>query len=91
MVILQAKKGKEDEFKQRLLYVAKLCCQEEACIQYHVFQDPEDLTKFSHFDQWKSKELHALQFERPYILEFRSMAKELLAGPYHGFFGEKLL
>lgn len=91
MVILQAKKGKEDELKQRLLHVAKLSRQEGACIQYHVFQDPEDLTKFSLFEQWKSKELHALQFEKPYILEFGSMAEELLAGPYHGFFGKKLL
>lgn len=90
MVILEAKLGKENELKKSLLKIAELSRQEDSCIEYHLYQDPDNSSQFGLYEQWKSKELHQEQFKKPYIVEFSSKAESLLAKPYHGFFGKEL-
>lgn len=90
IVILEAKQGKENELKHSLLKVANLSRQEDSCIEYHFYQDPDNLSQFALFEKWKSKELHQEQFTKPYIIEFAQNAESLLAKPYHGFFGKEV-
>jgi len=90
MVILEAKSGKENELKESLLKIAELSRQEDSCIEYHLYQDPDNLSQFGLYEKWKSKELHLEQFKKPYILEFSDKAESLLAKPYQGFFGKEL-
>lgn len=90
IVILEAKNGKENELKEALLKIAELSRLEESCIKYHLYQDPDNLSQFGLYEQWKSKELHQEQFKKPYILEFANQAEPLLAKPYQGFFGKEL-
>lgn len=90
MVIIEAKRGKENELKHSLLKIAKLSRQEDSCIEYHLYQDPDNLSQFGLCEKWKSKELHQKQFKKPYIIEFASQAESLLAKPYQGFFGQEL-
>ncbi|MCH9608749.1 MAG: hypothetical protein S4CHLAM45_06560 [Chlamydiales bacterium] len=90
IVILEAKAGKENELKESLLKIAELSRQEASCITYHLYQDPDNLSQFGLYEQWKNKDLHQEQFKKPYIIEFSDKAESLLAKPYQGFFGKEL-
>lgn len=90
VVILEAKPGKEDVLKNELLNVKKLSQKEPACIEYHVHQDTANPAKFILYENWTSKEEHAKQFQKPYILEFAGQLKDLLAKPYEGVMAKEL-
>jgi len=90
MVMLEAKAGKESELKESLLKIADLSRQEESCIEYRLYQNPDYPSKFGLYEQWKSRELHQQQFSKPYILEFVGRVDALLVRPYEGFIGQEL-
>ena len=90
VVTLEANPGSEDVLKNELLNVKNLSEQESACIEYHVLQDTDNPAKFVLYENWASKEDHAKQFEKPYILEFGAKLKNLLAKPYEGVMAKEL-
>ncbi len=90
VVILEAKPGSEDVLKNELLKVKKLSKQEPTCIEYRIHQDINNPTKFVLYENWTSKEDHAKQFQKPYILEFGNMLQDLLAKPYEGMMAKEL-
>lgn len=90
MVLIEARPGKENELKDSLLKVAELSRQEDSCIEYHLYQDPDNLCQFGLYEKWKSKELHQEQFQKSYIIDFAGKVESLLAKPYQGFFGKEL-
>ena len=90
MVFLEALVGKEDQLRSALVELATHSRQESTCLSYHLHQDPENPCQFALYEQWESKELHALQFEKPYVLKFSGEAEGLLAKPFSAFFGKEL-
>lgn len=90
IVFLESKTGKEESLKDALLTIAEKSREESSCLEYRVHQDGANPTKFALYEKWVSPELHQKQFEKPYILEFASQAKDLLSKPYEGLFGKEL-
>lgn len=90
VVTLEAKSGKEDRLIEELLKVKKLSEQESACLEYHVHQDINNPTKILLYENWTSKEDHAKQFEKPYILGLVDTLKDVLAKPYEAVFAKEL-
>jgi len=90
MVMLEARADKVEEMKAALMKIAEESRKEDSNIDYHVYQDPHNPVRFALHENWVSKDLHALQFEKPYIIEFGEKAKELLASPYLYFFGNEI-
>lgn len=82
MVILEAKQDKKEQLKEELLKVAALSRKEKACISYTVHQDINNNAQFALYEKWTSKEDHAQQFSKPYILEFGNKLEDLLEKPY---------
>ncbi|MCH9621277.1 MAG: RNA pyrophosphohydrolase [Chlamydiia bacterium] len=91
VVILESKPEKVQMMKKALSKVAVLSRQEDSCIEYRVTQDSDNPAIFALFEQWKSKELHAEQFAKPYILDLFDIVPELLAKPYIAVNGKTFL
>lgn len=79
---LQAKPEKAEALKQELINVIEPSRAEAACIEYRLHQDINDPTQFVLYENWASKEEHAQQFEKPYIVAFAQKAGDWLAKPY---------
>lgn len=90
MVILEAKCGEEERLKNALLKVAKRSRLEDSCLEYRFYQDSENQQRFGLYEQWKSKELHLLQFSKPYIADFVRETEGVLEKPYEAIFGEEV-
>lgn len=90
MAIFKAKLGKENKLKEDLLKIAQLTRQEDGCIEFHLYEDPNNSFQFGLYEQWKSKELYQEQFKKSYVVEFLSQAESLIEKPYQGFSGKEL-
>ena len=90
MVILESHPGKEDILKTALLEVARQSRLEDSCLEYRFYQDKENPTRFALYEQWKSKELHLEQFNKPYIVNFANEAGDLLAKPYEAVYAAEV-
>lgn len=85
VVVLEAKQGKEEELKQELLKVANLGRKEGACLNYIVHEDLVNPGKFILYENWTSKDEHAKQFEKPYIIELGKKLSDLTDKPFQYF------
>jgi len=90
IAIVEAKAGKETELKQALEQIVAPSRAKPACIEYRLHQDATNPAVFILYENWKSKELHAQQFQKPYILELIPKLSDLLAKPYQGFFAHEI-
>jgi len=90
VAIVEAKPGKEEALKQALAQVVAPSRAEPACIEYRLHQDATNPAVFILYENWKSKELHAQQFQKPYIIELAQKLGDLLAKPYQGFFADEI-
>lgn len=90
IVELESKKGKELELKNKLLNIMKLSRQEKSCIDYRVHEDLGNSARFVLYEVWTSKEDHAKQFEKPYIIDFGTSLEELLVKPYQCIIAKNL-
>ena len=82
VVILEAKPEKAELVKKELMKVKQLSEQEDTCIAYHVHEDIDNPARIVLYEHWTSKEDHAKQFEKPYILELVDVLQDALAKPY---------
>lgn len=82
MVILETKPGKEEFLKEALSKVADQSRLEDSCLEYRFFQDRENPQLFGLYERWKSKELHQLQFSKPYIVDFAKKTETVFVKPY---------
>ena len=90
MVILEAKTGKEKELEDALQAVAELSRAEITNIEYRLHKSIENPAQFILYENWKSKEKHQEQFEKPYILELGTKLEELLDKPYQAYFANEI-
>lgn len=90
MAILKAKLGKEHQLREDLLKIGRLTRQEDGCIGFQLYHDPENASQFGLYEQWESKEQYQKQFQKPYVVEFLKKVKSLVEKPYQGFAGEDL-
>lgn len=90
MALLKAKFGTENKLKDNLLNIAQLTRQEDGCIEFYLYQDPNNPSQFGLYEQWRSKELYQKQFTKTYVIEFLSQAESLLEKPYQGFSGNEI-
>lgn len=85
VVVLEAKQGKEEELKQELLKTASLSRKEDACLNYIVHEDLVNPGRFILYENWTSKDEHAKQFEKPYIIELGKKLGDLTDKPFQYF------
>lgn len=90
IVMLEAKPGKELILKNALMAVKEASEQESSCLKYSVYQDTNNPALFTLYEQWQSKERHAAQFTKPYIIEFGNRLDDLLLKPYQALLGNEL-
>jgi quinol monooxygenase YgiN len=90
IVILEAKSGKEATLKQALINVIKPSRAEKTCLDYRLHQDHNNPAQFILYENWKNKEAHQEQFNKPYIIELINQITDLLAKPYQAYFAEEL-
>ncbi|QLH43403.1 MAG: antibiotic biosynthesis monooxygenase [Coxiellaceae bacterium] len=90
VVILEAKPGKEPALKQALSNVIKPSRSETTCIEYRLHQDHNNPAQFVLFENWKNKEAHQAQFDKPYIQALAQQIDGLLAKPYQAFCMQEL-
>lgn len=57
---------------------------EEGCLNYAFYQDASDSTKFFLYEEYTSQEALDYHLARPYLVEFRTIRKDMLIGdiPY---------
>lgn len=67
MVLLEAKPGKGKELKAALQEIVGPSRSESASLEYKLHQSKENPNQFMLYENWESSELHAKQFEKPYI------------------------
>lgn len=90
VVILESKQGKEELLKNALIKVAEKSRCEDSCLEYRFYQDDGNPLRFALHEKWKSKELHQLQFSKPYILDFAKETEGLLEKPFEAVFGKEV-
>ncbi len=88
--IVEAKSGKETELREELLKVVEPSRDESTCLEYRLHQDEQNPAVFMLYERWESKEAHALQFQKPYIIALVHKLGDLLAKPYLAFFSHKI-
>jgi quinol monooxygenase YgiN len=76
-----AKPGKEDELKRHLISLVDPTRKEDGCVQYDLNQDTSEAGRFVFYECWRSRELLERHLQSPHLLAFRSVEKELVAGP----------
>ncbi|MCP5506407.1 MAG: antibiotic biosynthesis monooxygenase [Chlamydiales bacterium] len=90
IAILKAKLGKENQLRESLLKIGELTRQEDGCIGFQLYHDPENSSQFGLYGQWNSKEQYQKQFKKPYVVEFLEKGESLVEKPYQGFSGNDL-
>lgn len=55
--------------------------QEDGCISYRIYQDPNSPTTFFIFEQWDSEEALARHFQTEHMAEFSAQLPILLSAP----------
>lgn len=92
IVHLEAVSGKEETLKALLEALIPQSSAESTCINYFIYQDKQNPTHFVMYEKWTSAEDHALQFEKPHILDFANKVEmdALLAKPYQITFAEHI-
>jgi quinol monooxygenase YgiN len=85
VVVLEARRGKEDALKAALIKVRDLSLQESGCLAYHVHRSLNNSAQFILYENWESKAAHSKQFQKPYIMELENKLELLLAKPYQLF------
>ena len=55
--------------------------QEEGCISYRIYQDPNSPTDFFIFEQWDNEEAFARHFQAEHMAEFSAQLPILLSAP----------
>lgn len=85
MAIVKAKPGKETELKQVLAESLAPSHPKDACIEYRLHQDSNNPAVFFLYENWKSKELHQQQFQKPYIRSLIQKLNGLIIKPSQGF------
>jgi len=86
MAIMKAQPGKESELKQVLAESLVPSHPEDACIEYRLHQDSNNSAIFFLYENWKSKELHQQQFQKPYVVSLIKKLDDLLVKPSQGFY-----
>lgn len=90
IVIFEAKKGKEKIVKEELLKIMELNRQDSTCLDYRVHEDVNNPAQFVLYENWKSKEDHSKQLQKPYIIDFGKKLEDLLNKPYQRVIAKKL-
>jgi len=85
MAIVAAKPGKEAELKQVLVESLVPSHPEDACLEYRLHQDSNNHGVFFLYENWKSKELHQQQLQKPYIRSLIQKLNDLIIKPSQGF------
>lgn len=88
MAIVEAKPGKEAELRHVLTESLVPSHPEDACIEYRLHQDSNNPAIFFLYENWKSKELHQQQLQKPYIRSLIQKLNGLLSKPSQGFFAD---
>jgi quinol monooxygenase YgiN len=87
---MEAKADCIEQLKSSLEAVIKPSREEETNIDYRLHQCEENPAQFILYENWRSKEEHALQFQKPYILKLLDEITDLLAGPYQAYTAHEL-
>jgi quinol monooxygenase YgiN len=88
VAILEANPGKETKLKEMLSEVIKPSREEDTCLNFQLHQDLNNPAIFILYENWKSKEAHQMQFEKPYIVALAQKLEGMLAKPYQFFCAE---
>lgn len=89
---LVAKPGKELALQDALAAVCEASKQEAGCREYRVLRDIEVPQACMLYEIWDSKEEHAKQFGRSYIIAFGDFLKDqdILAEPWCCVFAQQI-
>ena len=91
IVILDAKKEKIAELESALKIILKASRAEKTNFEYRLHINTDNPQQFILYEQWESKEKHAEQFKKPYIIEFSKQLDDLLDKPYQVYFPKEIL
>ena len=80
LVIFNAKKGKENELKESLLYLVTETLQEDGCLNFDLHQSEVNPLQFMIYENWTSKDTHAQHDKSPHVLKWREHKHEMLDG-----------
>ncbi|MCR9191303.1 MAG: antibiotic biosynthesis monooxygenase [Gammaproteobacteria bacterium] len=90
VVVIEAVAGQEEALKAALLSVVEPSRSEDSCLEYRVHQDKSNPGQFVLYENWKSAELHAEQFKKPYIIALGKEIEPLLVKPYQVIFANEI-
>jgi quinol monooxygenase YgiN len=90
IAILDAKPGKENELAEALKTVVSPSRAETTCLEYRLHQSIDNPSQFIFYEIWVSKEKHAEQFNKPYIIELGKKLEPLLGKSYQVHFANEL-
>lgn len=78
--LVKCKPGYTEELKDYLQQLVAGSTQEEACLQYELYQSTDDDTQFIFHETWASKEGLDQHNQRPHIKTFVAQASPILDG-----------
>lgn len=79
--LLKCKAGEAATVKPLLLDLVAASVQEEACLQYELYQDNDDENLFIFHETWKDADSLKLHTEQPHYQKFGKEVGPLLDGP----------
>jgi quinol monooxygenase YgiN len=84
MVRFEPKPGREIEFRQELLRVAKPTRAEPGCLAYHAFESVREPSMFAVHTEWVDEAAFELHAGLPHTVQFLKAAEELLTHSVQG-------
>ena len=88
--ILQAKPGSIDLLKSLLDDLVIASNQEQSCIQYELYQDSTDESRFIFRETWASEAGLLTHNSQPHLQEFLARSEDLIDGSIHVYKTRKL-
>lgn len=82
MPVFVAKPDRVAELHRALLVLQTASRADEGCLDYTVFADLDDQTRFVLYEEWTSSAALATHNEQSHVLDFVASADELLAHPF---------
>ncbi len=77
----EAKRGKEEALRQAIMACVAPTRAEAGCINYDLHQSSDNKGLFMLYENWVSKKALDEHLEMPYLVELKTKAGELCAGP----------
>lgn len=86
IVPINAKRGKEDEVRKRIIDLAKKTRKEKGNINYILNEAVDKPGKFVIYENWKNQKALDFHMEQEYLQAFLTDSKKLLSGKVVGTF-----